>query len=72
MDEAPEREVGVREIVVDEPGVREIVVVEVGEDEVGMDEVDVDFVRAVVVVGVVGRTDVVGAVVAGDGVGTAL
>ena len=70
VDEVPGREVGVREVVVDEPA--EVVVVEADGLEVVVDDVGVDFLVAVVVVGVVGRAGVSGAIVVGEGAGTAL
>ena len=70
VDEVPGREVGVREVVVDEPA--EVVVVEADGREVVVDDVGVDFLVAVVVVGVVGRAGVSGAIVVGEGAGTAL
>jgi hypothetical protein len=72
VDEVPAREVGVREIVVDEPAVRAVVVVEADGREVVVDDVAVDFLGAVVVAGVVGRSGLAGAMVVGNGVGTAL
>jgi hypothetical protein len=72
VDEVPAREVGVREVVVDAPAVREVVVVEADGLEAVVDDAGVDFLVAVVVVGVVGRAGVAGAIVVGEGVGTAL
>jgi hypothetical protein len=65
-------EVPAREVVVDEPAVPEVGVVEADGREVVVDEVDVDFVGPVIVAGVVGRSGLAGAMVVGDGVGTAL
>jgi hypothetical protein len=65
-------EVPAREVVVDERAVPEVVVVEADGREVVVDEVAVDFLGAVGVAGMVGRSGLAGAMVVGDGVGAAL